>query len=55
MRISLLASIFAGFVAFAMNSAAFAIPPQQVPEPASIGLGVLGLGVVALASIRRRR
>ncbi len=55
MRISLLTSIFAGFVAFAMNSAAFAIPPAPIPEPASISLGILGLGIVALACIRRRR
>ena len=53
MRISILTSIAAGFVMFAMSNPAFAGIP--IPEPASIGLGVLGLGVAALACIRRRR
>lgn len=52
MRISVLTSVVAGFVAFAMSNSAYAGTP--VPEPASIGLGVLGLGVAALACIRRR-
>ena len=52
MRISFPTAIVAGFIAFAMNTPAFATP---IPEPASVGLGVLGLGVAALACIRRRR
>ena len=53
MRISLLSTVVAGFVAFALNTPAFA--NTDVPEPASIGLGMIGLGIAALACVRRRR
>jgi hypothetical protein len=54
MRIRILTSILTGLVAFAVNSPAFATP-VPVPEPASLGRGILGLGVFALSCVRPRR